>query len=132
MQYTMRIEFLRRFCQKIGDMFWERNDGLMKAPPLPINSTNLLTSATVVNRHIINQLLVIKLIIKNFTTKKTTIHLCQLDHMCRMNCHAMNIMGIAQSYLQFQTKMMLMDFQLQQNRLVNIKFLPLIKRLLLS
>jgi hypothetical protein len=35
----------------MGDMFWERNDGLMKAPPLPIHSTNLLTSPTVKQAH---------------------------------------------------------------------------------
>ena len=32
-------------------MFWERNAGLMKAPPLPIHSTNLLTSPTVEQAH---------------------------------------------------------------------------------
>jgi hypothetical protein len=56
--------------QKMGDMFWERNDGLMKAPPLPIHSTNQLTSHTVLQAHHL-----IKPIIKNFTTKKTIIHL---------------------------------------------------------
>jgi hypothetical protein len=38
------------FCQKIGDMFWEGNAGLMKVPPLP-HSTNLLTSPTVEQAH---------------------------------------------------------------------------------
>ena len=28
------------FCQKMGEMFWDRNDEFMKVPPLQIHSAN--------------------------------------------------------------------------------------------
>lgn len=97
----------------MGNMFWDRNDGLMKMPPLPIHSTITGSPLLLSYRHIINQVLVIK----NVIIKKTIIHLCRLHHnnMWKMtqwneycgNCPKLPPMSIqhdAQDFLSNQTR----------------------------
>ena len=116
------------FCQKMGEMFWDRNDEFMKMPPLQIHSVKWLTSPSVLQahhqsspRHHTYH--------KKFHDQESIIHLRRLHrNMCEMNCKAMNIVGIAQRFLQCPTKKILMNFC--PTTLVDIKYLPPIKRLL--
>ena len=112
----------------MGEMFWDRNDEFMKVPPLQIHSANWLTSPSVLQAHHQSSPCHHAYHKKFHDQEKYHPPLPITSQHVQNELQSNEYVGIAQRFLQCPTKIIRMNFC--PTRLVDIKYLPPIKRLL--